>query len=291
MLPGYGRELFSTFVPSSARARLDGRPRSSSERVLLSGALVARHAAALGGPIVEVTWAGRAALTGVLRAARHADLIVAVGVPALVRTSGPHASRVVVDEILGAADQALFDRPLITVARALPLPHGASVERLSEQLYRDVDAGFTALAFSPAAFQGDVAALGKVTAPLAEQDLGLEVELDGTADAALVLARIDDAGLSLTAVRGANPGDELGGALLIVDAARALGSLAPFSVGAPGLRIVLDERVQKSCARIAGGDDERMEAAAFMASAELLELLAAKGTAGRLLDVLAQGMR
>ena len=286
MLPGYGRELFSTFVPSSARARLDARP-SSAGRALLSGALVARHAGALGGPIIEVTWSGRAALTGVLRAARHADLIVAVGVPALVRTAGPHAPRVVIDEILGAVDAALFDRPFITVARAMPLPHGASVERLREHLYRDVDAGFTAIAFSPAALQSDIEELVRVTAPLVEQELGLEVELDGTADAALVLARIDDAGLSLSAVRGAEPGDELGGALLVVDASRALGSLA----GTGALRVLLDDRLQPSLARISPGDDERMEAAAFMATSELLEALTAKGTAGKLLDALAQSMR
>src|SRR5687768_18024384 len=105
MLEGYGRELFATFVPASARARVAqaGRPAA-----LLSGALLARHGAALQGNVVEVTWSGRAVLAGVLRAVRHVDGIVAVSVPALVRSSSPKASRAAVGEILAAADTALY---------------------------------------------------------------------------------------------------------------------------------------------------------------------------------------
>ncbi len=295
---GYGRELFSTFVPPSARARLDARTRKDA--ALLSGALVARHSASLAGAVVEVTWGGRAALTGVLRAARHEDVIVAVGVPAFARTAEPQAPRAIVDEILNAADAALFDRPLIVVARAIPLAPGASVDRLSEGLYRDLDAGFTSMGFSPAAFQGDIDELVRVTAPLVEQDLGLELELDATAgasqaaDAALVLARVDDAGLSLSAVRGANVGDELAGALLVVDAANASGSLAPTAAIAAGvpLRIVIDGALG-SVARVLerGGDDERVEAAAYMAATDVIAQLGAKGAASRLLDALAASMR
>lgn len=295
---GYGRELFSSFVPPSARARLDARPnaRKGTALALLSGALVARHGAALAGPVVELTWPGRAALTGFLRAARHEDLVVAVGVPAFARNAGPQAPRAIVDEIMNAADSALFDRPLVVVARAMPLSPGASVERLSEGLYRDLEAGFTSMAFSPAAFQGDVDELVRVTAPLVEQDLGLELELEGDhggADAALILARVDDAGLSLSAVRGANAGDELAGALLVVDSVRATGSLAPTAAGAAGvsMRVVLDDALARTLERAASYDDERLEAALYMAAEEALARVGAKGTATRLLDALAASMR
>lgn len=293
---GYGRELFATFVPPSARARLDARVHK--DVALLSNALVARHSAALAGPIVEVTWAGRAALAGVLRAARHEDLIVAVGVPAYARTAGPQAPRTIVDEIMSAADAALFDRPLVIVARAMPLAAGTSLDRLSEGLHRDLEAGFTSVGFSSAAFQRDLDELVRVTAPLVEQDLGLELELDVTAAGAtagtspapqaLVLARVDDAGLSLSAVRGANAGDELGGAFLIVDVKDAVGSLAPSSAGVP-MRVVLDRALARILER--GGDDERVEAAAYMATADAVAQLGAKGTATRLLDALAASMR
>jgi hypothetical protein len=295
---GYGRELFSTFVPPSARARLDARTAGKKDTALLSGALVARHAGALAGVVVEVTWAGRAALAGTLRAARHEDAIVAVSVPAFARSAEPQAPRAIVDDILRAADAALFDRPLVIVARAMPLAPGASVERLSEGLYRDLEAGFTSVGFSPAAFQGDVDELVRVTAPLVEQDLGLELEMDAGAgagaDAALVLARVDDAGLSLSAVRGANAGDEMAGALLVVDVAQATGSLAPTAATAAGvpMRVVIDGAMG-SVLRVLerGGDDERVEAAAYMAAADALVQLGVKGTATRLLDALAASMR
>lgn len=290
---GYGRELFESFVPSSARARVAARP--GAAKALLSGALVARNAPSLAGPVIEVTWPGRAALSGILRAARHDDLVVAVSVPAAVRAGGPQASRAVVDEILAAADVALFDRPLILVARAMPLAKGASVERLSEGLYRDLEAGFTSMAFSSAAFQGDVDELVRVTAPLVEQELGLELELnDGEpggdeADPALLLARVDDAGLSLAAVRGARHGDELGAALLVIPSAQATGSLAPAKAATP-LRIVLDDALARSLAR-GSGDDERLEASLFMDTAEICAKLGARGTSTRLLDALASTLR
>ncbi len=279
-LPGYGRELFSTFVPSSARARLDAR---GSRAALVSGALLARHRP---GVVVEATWAGRAALTGVLRAARHADAVVAVSVPSATRSVSPSAPAHIVDEILSAVDAALYDRPLVIVARAQPLPPGASVDRLSEGLYRDVEAGYTAIAFSPTALQGDVEALVRVTAPLVEQDLGLEVELDGSADAALILARIDDAGLSLSAVRGAAPYDELGGALLVVDVDDTVAARPEDAA----LRVVIDRRLERVLQRNAG-DDERIEAAAWLEAGAQLAAVGAAGASSRLLDALAQSLQ
>ena len=286
MVTGYGREVFSTFVPSSASAKLAGR-----RTALLSGALLARHGNALHGPMVEVGWRGRAPLAGVLRAVRHADAACAVGVPAELRAQSPKASAGIVDEILAAADTALYDRPLVIVARAQPLPSGASIDRLSEGLHHDLEAGFTSMAFLPAALAGDVDALVRVTAPLVEQDLGLEVELDGTADAALVLARIDDAGLSLAAVRGAELHDELGGALLVVDMERRP-TAAPAAAG-PGavLRIVVDGRLERALKRVPADDTERAEAAAYLEMTEVLAELHAGGTSSRLLDALVQGMQ
>jgi len=281
MLPGYGRELFSTFVPSSARARLEQR---GSHAALLSGALLARHRA---GVVVEVGFCGRAALAGALRAARHADAIVAVSVPWALREKSPQAPAQLIDEILAATADAHSDRPIVVVARAQPLPPGASVDRLSEGLHRDVEAGYTAISFSPAALQGDVDALVRVTAPIVEQDLGIEVELgDGGGDAALVLARIDDAGLSLSAVRGAGPDDELAGAFLVVDAED---SLVGRAADAP-VRVVLDGRLSRALAR-AGDDAERREAAAWIEVSSALSDLGAGGAASRLLDALAQSMQ
>lgn len=307
MLPGddsgYGRELFSTFVPSSARGRMmESVARGGRPVALLSGALVARHAGALRGPVLEVGWPrfpadvdgtmARALLTGVLRAVRYADAIVAVSVPPEVRAASPAAPRAVVSTVLEAAELARFDRPVVMVARAAPLPPGAAVERLSDGLYRDLEAGFTAMAFAPAALgsggASDLDALVRLTAPLAEQDLGLELELDGGAsNVALLLARIEDAGLALSAVRGAFAEDELAGALLVVDPA----TVPELPAGTP-CRIVLDERLGRAVARAAAtGDGERVEAAAWLEMEALVGDVGAAGTATRLLDVLAQGLR
>lgn len=316
---GYGRELFSTFTPSSARGRIEARAaRGGRATPLLSGALVARHREALGGPVVEVGWPKLAAdaaasiapmptmagafLTGVFRAVRHADAVVAVSVPFDARGRSPGAPRQIVDDVLAAADAALLDRPLILVARAAPLPPGASVDRLSEGLYRDLEAGFTAMAFAPAVLgaalegggSGDLEALVRLTAPLVEQDLGLELELEASAaagaptlDTGLLLARVEDAGLALSAVRGAGADDELGGALLVVD--RSAAPALPAGVAA---RVVLDERLWPALTRaVSTGDAERVEATAWLETAELLGETGAAGTASRLLDALASGLR
>src|SRR5687768_6179065 len=95
---GYGLELFHSYVPPSARARATG-----ARVPLISGTLLAEHNAALGGPVLEVTWPGRALLDGVLRAVRHADALLAVSVPPEMRLSSPSAPRRIVEEILLAA--------------------------------------------------------------------------------------------------------------------------------------------------------------------------------------------
>jgi hypothetical protein len=253
----------------------------------MSGAVVAKHTPPAGPFSVEIGWGEgveRAALTGILRAARHADAIVHVAVPAPTRSASPQAPRQVVEEILRAADGAHFDRPLVIVARAQPLPPGAPIDRLSDGLYRDLEAGFTSFGFSPAALSGDVDALVAITTPLIEQDLGLEVELDGSADAALVLARIDDAALTLTAVRGATAMDELGGAVLIVPE-----SERRQAAGVP-LRLTLDAPLRRVLRGVDPADTLRAEARAWNEAVAALERAGAAGGAGHLLDVLARQM-
>src|SRR5689334_12201304 len=112
MLSGYGRELFSTFIPSSAKARL---AEARSGAPLLSGALLARHKP---GVVVEVAFPGRAALADALRAAKHADAVVAVSVPWEQRSQSPQAPLQIMREIMAAADSAHYDRALVVVARA-----------------------------------------------------------------------------------------------------------------------------------------------------------------------------
>src|SRR5581483_1557359 len=123
----YGREVFSSFVPSSARSRLDAGGPDTARLALLSGALVARHKP---GAIVDIGFPGvlnGAALAGALRAARQADAIVCVSVPAPARAESPQAPSKIVDAILAAAVAARFDRPLVIAARAQPLSSGASL--------------------------------------------------------------------------------------------------------------------------------------------------------------------
>jgi hypothetical protein len=286
----YGRELFASFVPGSARARLA----PSSAIALVSGALVARHNP---GTVVEVSFPllHNAALTGVLRAARHADAIVCVSVPAKAREESPAAPARIVDEILACANAALYDRPLVIAARAGSAAshspgssHGSSP--LLDAVFRDVSAGFTSIGFMPAALAGDVDELRRVTAPIVEQDLGVEVDLDGTTDPALVLARLDDVGLSLAAVRGADPMDELAGAYLVVDAI-AQPTLRPGEKSGAPLRASIDGPLAKALERVPAGDAERAEATAWLCAGAVLEAAGAHGASTRLLDALAATMR
>ena len=73
----HGPELFFEFVPGTVRPFSDplGVP-------ILSSAVLAELSSALQDPVIEVTWPGPTVLSGALRAAKHADAILAVSMPA-----------------------------------------------------------------------------------------------------------------------------------------------------------------------------------------------------------------
>jgi hypothetical protein len=248
----------------------------------LSGALVAAHRGALGGPVVEVEDLPAPALAGLFRAARHTDAIVAVAVSAAVRTRAPDAARAAVDAIARAARDAQMDRPVVMVARAVPADVDAQ-----QALYRDLDAGFTSFEVADAAFGGAGAALATLCEPLLEHELGVEVEIThgSGVDAGLSLSSIDDAlsavGLHLAAVRGARADDELAGALLVTDGTEAV-------VRVPH-RLVVTPRIEQAYARVDPADHARIEHRTFDAAEALLEQIGARGVASRFLDALARG--
>lgn len=305
---GYGRELFLEFVPATVRHRSEPLGVAA-----LSSAVIAELGDALGGPCLEVTWAGRTVMQGVLRAARHADVILAVSLPA--SRPGEAADRNRVEEVLRTASEAAFDRPLVLVARAarlLDLDDGG-IERVAEWAFHEVEQGFTSVAFRPQ----DIAtsrALRLATAAesLINAGIGVEIELDRSPDGGLLLAELDEGGVPLAAVRGSRPGDDVGAALVVVDPLRdAIPDDQPC-------RVVLDGFVLKAVAKALpapetdtvlseAADDvgaalvkaasfleeldaplrHRLEALTYASTLGAMRALGAEGTATELLDALA----
>ena len=275
-------EFFSRFVPPSARMRASpfGVP-------VLSGALVGRHAKQLGGPLLEITWRDAPSLAGVLRAARHGDALVTVGVQAAARGKSPGAARQVVQDVLGVASDAASEVPLVLLARAGEDDASGERGRLrqAERFFRDVDAGFTALAISDRTLPGDVALLQELVQPAVEQELGVELELHQTSSTGLLLAHAEDAGIVASAIRGASLTEDVAPALRVI----SLGAI-PRAVPLVGLRIVIDDAVYGPGSPgllDSPAADERVEARAYLRATRILNALEAAGSVGRLNDLLA----
>lgn len=262
--------MFARFVPGSARDLVD-----DDGPALLSGQLLARHAARLEAPILEITAKKAAALVGYLRACKHEDAIAVVAVDAAVRQRSPRAPALCRDGVLAAAAQAGFDGALVLVARAVVGDGDADDIRLRERIARDVEAGYTAVGVA-ARNLGDADEWARVAPLFAELDLGLELEITPDDDAALLLAQLEDLRLPISAVRGADALDEIGAAALVVDV-RALTKELPLA-----LRVNIDAMINDE------GDDDAVEARAWMATTRALSKLQARETATRLDDVLGE---
>ena len=256
----------------------------------VSGQLLCRHAAAIGVPIVEVSARRAAVLAAFLRACRQADTIAVIAVDAAPRRSSPQAPARIMSGIVGAARAGLHDRPLVVVARAddAPLwyaPGVAAVDAVLERLARDIDAGYGAIGLG-VELAGDGAALAALAPSLLDLDLGIELEVAAGEDAALLLAEIDDRGLAISAVRGANLHDEVGAATRVVEL-KDLKALAGVDAG--GLRVNLDVIVAAAIARANAVDDDAVEAVAWAAISRAIAALKADGSASLLADALDGG--
>ncbi len=264
---------FQRFVPASARAVVD-----VDGPALLSGQLLARFAERLEAPVLELSARRGAALVGFLRACKHEDALAVVSVDGAVRRRSPRAPGAVVEGILTAAAEAAYTGPLVLVARDIEPEYSLTVPddvRLRERIARDVEAGFTSIGVAAGAL-AEIDEWSRVTPMLEELDLGLELEVGPDDDAALLLAQLDDLGLPLSAVRGASPFDEIGSAALVVD-------VKDLTDGMPlALRVCIDAVIDDI------GDDDVVEARAWMATTRALQKLRARDTATRLEDVLGE---
>ena len=259
--------VFHRFVPGSARGLVDDDGPS-----LLSGQVLQRYAARIDAPVIEITARRASAIVGFLRACKHEDAVVVVGVPGLVRARSPRSPGLARDGVLHAAEQAGYDGPLVLVARASVVDVDGDDTRLRERIARDVEAGYTSIGISAGALH-DADEWARVAPVLAELDLGIELEIGADDDAALLLAQVDDLELPISAVRGAGLLDEIGKAVRVVEVRELSAQLTlPLRVCIDGL--IKDE-----------GDDDTVEARAWMATTRALARLQGRDTATRLEDV------
>ncbi len=216
MGPGVGRDLFFEFVPGSVRPLSDplGVP-------IISGAVLAEFSRSIGGPVLEASWAGSHVMRGVMRAARHADAILAISLPPT--REGEAADREGPARVAALASEVAFDRPLVLVARAPRLKSidDGGIERMADHVLAEMQHGFTAIGFRPQDIDVDRAArMATAAAGLVEMGIGIELELDGSSDAGLLLAELEQEGLPLAAVRGCNADEDLAGGFVVVNPMR-----------------------------------------------------------------------
>ena len=277
---------WTRFVPVSARKALSV---SQGRTACISGQLLTRYASAIDAPVLELTARRAASLAGFLRACHQADAVAVVAVGADVRTRGPQAGALAVSGILAAAATAHHVGPIVLVARASrPVSRRTDIAfmtHLDDTLARDVEAGFGAIGLAAAAFH-DVDVLAHAARLAIEFDLGIEIEVGATDDAALLLAGVDDRALPISAVRGARPLDELGDAARIVGLAD-LRDLDGLDRG--GLRVNLDAVVDNRTDDDNDSDDDDdddVEARTWNTVTRVLKGLKADGSATRLAAVL-----
>lgn len=304
-------DLLRAFLPASAQRALG----STVGVPLISSALVAEHAAALTGPCLEVSWPGSAALSGALRAVRHAGALLGLRLPLAL---GATHRRARLDGVLGAlavVEQAGFDQPLVLIGEATPKGgDGSAEERLLEALLDVADVGLTSVSLRVGALAPDAReALPVVARALCELGVGLELDLEEGPGTGHLLARLEAAGAPLAAVRGAAFGDPRCGGVFVVDPARGVTpegplriSLDPFVLeglaravgpaGARGLHASARARgagqtIALVLGRLAGFDAARrvrVEAFVYAEVAHACRALAACGVAGELRDALAR---
>lgn len=237
--PGVGRDLFFEFVPGTVRPLSDplGVP-------IISGAVLAEFSRAIGGPVLEATWAGSHVMRAVLRAAKHADAILAVSLPPSREGEAGDRERPV--RVAELAAEVAFDRPLVLVARAARMNavDDGDIERLGEYVLAEAQHGFTAIGFRPQDIQIDRAErLARAALGLVEMGIGIELELDGSSDAGLLLAELEQEGLPLAAVRGCSTDEDLAGGFVVVNPMSE-----PIPEEAP-CRVVIDGFVLKALVR------------------------------------------
>ncbi len=267
--------VFARFVPDSGRGLID-----DDGPALLSGQLLSRYAARICGPVLEMTATKASALVGFLRACRHEEALVVVAVTGEVRARSPRAAELARAGVLHAALLAGYGGPLVLVARAVVDAAGPDADtRLRERIARDIDAGYTSIGISARALN-DADEWARVAPMLGELDLGIELEVGASEEAALLLAQVDDLGLPISAVRGAGLFDEIGAAVRVVDAADLPPDGRDSDVPLP-LRVCIDGLLR------VGGDDDSVEARAWMATTRLLARLGGRDTAVRLEEALA----
>ncbi len=272
------------FCPANARSiaeAVDGAP------PLLSGQALNRHAAAIDAPIIELSARRGAALVGFLRACRQLDAVAVVAVDNAVRRKTPSSAHNALLGVLAAGASARADRPIVVVARA-PVPGSTAggdvgdvgdVEvAASDALARDVSAGYGSVGID-VGVAADTELLDRVILLARELDLGIELEVFGNVDAALILAMVDDRGLPVSAIRGAGVHDDVGGAARVVTIADAA---AVTAMDSGGLRVNIDDVI----GRIVGKDDD-VEVKSWLMTTRILRTLKAEGTATRLADAMA----
>ena len=270
---------WTRFVPVSARKVLSV---SHGGTACLSGQLLTRYASAIDAPVLELTARRAAPLAGFLRACHQADAVAVVAVGADVRARGPQAGALAVSGILAAAATAHHVGPIVLVARASPPSAQRSdiaMTRLDDTVARDVEAGFGAIGLSAAAFH-DIDVFVHAARLAIEFDLGIEIEVGATDDAALLLAGVDDRALPISAVRGARRLDELGDAARIIDLAD-IRDLDGLDRG--GLRLNIDAMVDT---HTGDDNDDAVEARTWLTVTRVLKGLKGNGSAARLAAVL-----
>lgn len=243
---------FFDFVPGSIRAQFG----DELAVPLVSTSIFAEHKRLLSGPTLEVTWPGAAALAGVMRAVQRHDAILAVVAPAAISMNHDAAIQWV-DAILAVAESVHFKQPLSIVGR-VEREHATGIrdanwsQSFSEKLYAEIEAGFTAIAFQPRNFGLEGASeIATLTAPLQELGIGIEVEFNEGDPAAIYLAQLEDAGLPISAVRGATTFDDTLGLHVVDPLQEELPEDAAMRVSVDGFVLKAFERILSNRERLA----------------------------------------
>jgi hypothetical protein len=230
----------------------------------------------------------KAALPGLLRAARSEDAVLGLACPHPLADRGAPERFVAALRDVTEDPDAEHSRPVFLQAGPLRLTRtdGAALEELQEAVFRVVDAGFTLVSLDvsrlPAAEA--VEAVRAVVGPVLERELALEVSLPEPGEGGLV-----DAARALLEGLGQGEPDValLGG---LVELASELGaSVAVGEVTAADVRL-LPTYVAAGARKVdCAGPFERLALGAWPAEAREQVLRKAEGsglTAGELLSVL-----
>lgn len=305
---GSGLELLLEFMPVSVRVG----PASNLGVPLLSSDLVAELSDELGGPVLEASWPGTAALAGVLRGARHADSILVVTIPSSLRAAAPDALARVGGLIVDIAADTGHDRPLVLASTGWPLgsPADGPADEALREIFQAVEAGFTSFGFVAAPLEDAARRVWRILEAMEALGVGIELEFEPHEDSEPFLNAVARAGLSVAAVRGAGEVRERCGGLPVVDpvvdavptdgicrlaidgfvvqsVVRALREEGPQRLAEDARTVGPGRALTHHANEIDGCDDvtlDRVEAFAYSAVIEAAERLGASGTATELQD-------